>query len=205
MTTLERLSVVVPANGVGGPKQGQWTYADYAAIPEDGHRYEVVSGVLYLSPSPNVEHQRIAKMIVAALSRVIDLTGFGEVFQSPLDVELSDGNVVQPDVFVVLKEHRNRVMETRIVGAPDLVIEIASPSTARHDLGRKLDTYALAGIPEYWIVIPGSKTVEVLVLEDGLYSSLGLFRDRAILPSRIVPMVSIRVEQFFPQRHNPLP
>jgi Uma2 family endonuclease len=137
-------------------------------------------------------------MIVAALSRVIDLTGFGEVFQSPLDVELSDGNVVQPDVFVVLKEHRDRVMETCIVGAPDLVVEIASPSTARHDLGKKLEEYAHAGIPEYWIVIPGSKTVEVLVLEDGLYSSLGLFHGRAILPSCIVPMVSVRVEQFFP-------
>jgi Uma2 family endonuclease len=198
MTTIERLSVVVPADGVAGPKQGQWTYADYAAIPEDGHRYEVVSGVLYMSPSPNVEHQRIAKMIVAALSRVIDRGGFGEVFQSPLDVELSDGNVVQPDVFVLLEEHGERVMETRIVGAPDLVVEIASPGTARHDLGKKLDVYACASVPEYWIVTPGSKTVEVLVLKDGLYSSLGLFHGRAVLPSHIVPMVSVRVEQFFP-------
>jgi Uma2 family endonuclease len=198
MTTVERLSVVVPANWVAGPQQGQWTYADFAALPADGQRYEVVSGVLYMSPSPNVEHQRIAKKIVALLSRFVEHAGSGEVFQSPLDVELDYGNVVQPDVFVLLNEHCDRVLETHIIGAPDLVVEIASPGTARHDLSKKLDAYARASVPEYWIVTPGSKTVEVLVLEDGVYSSLGLFHGRALLPSRIVPMLSASVEQFFP-------
>ena len=197
MATIEKLSVVVPADWVAGPKRGQWTYADYAAVPEDGQRYEVVSGVLYMSPSPNVEHQRIAKMIVAVLSRFVEHTGLGEVFQSPLDVELSAGNIVQPDVFVLLNEHSDRVMETRILGAPDLVVEIASPSTARHDLSKKLDAYARAGVPEYWVVTPGSRTVEVLVLEGYVYGSYGLFRGLAVLPSHIVPNKSIRVEQFF--------
>lgn len=198
MTTVGRLSVVVPADWVAGPRQGQWTYADYAALPEDGHCYEVVNGVLYMSPSPNVEHQRIAKMIVAVLSRFVDNSGLGEVFQSPLDVELSPGNIVQPDVFVVLNEHSDRVIETHIIGAPDLVVEIASPSTARHDLSKKLEAYAHAGVPEYWIVTPGSKAVEVLVLEEeGLYNSLGLFRGGAVLPSRLLPDMSVRVEQFF--------
>jgi Uma2 family endonuclease len=88
-------------------------------------------------------------------------------------------------------------METRIIGAPDLVVEIASPSTARHDLSKKLGAYARAGVPEYWVVTPGSKTVEVLVLKDGLYSSLGLFRGQAVLTSYIVPKMSVRVERFF--------
>jgi Uma2 family endonuclease len=197
MTTIERLSVVVPADWVAGPEQGQWTYADYTAIPEDGHRYEVVSGVLYMSPSPNVEHQRIAKMIIAVLSRFVEDAGLGEVFQSPLDVELSYGNIVQPDVFVLLHEHGDRVMETRIIGAPDLVIEIASPSTARHDLSKKLDAYASAGVPEYWVVTPGSKAIEVLTLEKGLYSSLGVFHGTELLPSHVVQNMSVRVEQFF--------
>jgi Uma2 family endonuclease len=90
-------------------------------------------------------------------------------------------------------------METRIIGTPDLVVEIASPATARHDMSKKLDAYARAGVPEYWIVTPGSKTVEALVLEDGLYSSLGLFYGQAIAPSHIVPNLSASVEQFFPQ------
>jgi Uma2 family endonuclease len=197
MTTVEKPSVVVPADWVPGPQQGQWTYRDYLAIPEDGCRYEVVNGVLYMSPSPGVEHQRIVKRIVAWLSRFVEQDGLGEVFQSPLDVELSYRNVVQPDVFVLLHEHFDRITETRIIGAPDLAIEIASPSTARHDLSKKLDAYAHAGVPEYWIVTPGSKTVEVLVLDSGSYRSLGLFSGNMMLPSRIVPNMSVKVEQFF--------
>lgn len=148
---------------------------DYLSISEDDCRYEVVNGVLYMSPSPGVEHQRIVKRIVALLSRFVEQDGLGEVFQSPLDVELSYRNVVQPDVFVILNEHFNQITETRIIGAPDLVIEVASPGTARHDLSKKLDAYAGAGVSEYWVLTPGSKTVEVLVLEGEAYRSLGLF------------------------------
>ena len=197
MTTVERSSVVVPADWVPGPKQGQWTYKDYLVIPEDGCRYEVVNGELYMSPSPGVEHQRIVKRIMVWLSRFVEQDGLGEVFQSPLDVELSYRNVVQPDVFVILHEHFDRITEVRIIGAPDLVIEIASPSTASHDLSKKLDAYAHAGGSEYWVVTPGSKTVEVLVLDNDSYRSLGLFSGNMTLSSRIVPNISIKVEQFF--------
>jgi Uma2 family endonuclease len=197
MTTVEKPSVVVPADWVPGPQQGQWTYKDYLAIPEDRCCYEVVNGVLYMSPSPGVEHQRIVKRLVALLSRFVEQDGLGEVFQSPLDVELSCRNVVQPDVFVILNEHFDRITDTCIIGAPDLVIEIASPSTARHDLSKRLDAYALAGVPEYWVITPGSKTVELLVLDSDSYRSLGLFSGNMTLPSRIVPNMPIKAEQFF--------
>ncbi len=197
MTTIERLSVVVSADWVPGPQQGQWTYADYTAIPEDGHRYEIVNGVLYMAPSPSLGHQGIAGEIFAYLRNFVQMTGSGRVFIAPADVELSYRNVVQPDVFVVLNEHLDRIAGSRLIGAPDLVVEIASPSTARHDLREKQDAYAHAGVPEYWIVTPGEQVVEVLVLEGGLYSSLGVFAGRAMLPSRIVPDMPVRVEQFF--------
>lgn len=197
MTTLERLSVVVPADWVPGPQQGQWTYADYATIPEDGHRYEIVNGVLYMAPSPSLGHQGIAGEIFAYLRNFVQMAGLGRVFVAPTDVELSYKNVVQPDVFVVLNEHLDRMAGSRLIGAPDLVVEIASPSTARHDLREKQDAYARASVPEYWIVTPGEQVVEVLVLEDSLYSSLGVFHGYAILPSRIVPDLPVRVEQFF--------
>lgn len=197
MTTLERLSVVVPADWVPGPQQGQWTYADYASIPEDGHRYEIVNGVLYMAPSPSLGHQGIAGEIFAYLRNFVQMAGLGRVFVAPTDVELSYKNVVQPDVFVVLNEHLDRMAGSRLIGAPDLVVEIASPSTARHDLREKQDAYARASVPEYWIVTPGEQVVEVLVLEDSLYSSLGVFHGYAILPSRIVPDLPVRVEQFF--------
>jgi len=197
MTTLERLSVVVPADWVPGPQQGHWTYADYAAIREDGHRYEIVNGVLYMAPSPSLGHQAIAGEIFAYLRNFVQMAGLGRVFVAPTDVELSYKNVVQPDVFVVLNEHLDRMAGSRLIGAPDLVVEIASPSTARHDLREKQDAYARAGVLEYWIVTPGEQVVEVLVLEDSLYRSLGVFHGHAILPSGIVPDLPVKVEQFF--------
>ncbi|HWS83985.1 MAG TPA: Uma2 family endonuclease [Ktedonobacteraceae bacterium] len=197
MTTAERLSVVVQADWVAGPQQGQWTYEDYAAIPEDGHRYEVVNGVLYMSPSPGVPHQGSVARFVHYLFAHVELAGLGRVFSGPLDVELSDKNVVQPDVLVVLKQHRDRIRKTRIIGAPDLVIEIASPSTARHDQRAKLDAYAGAGVPEYWVIDPDAQTVKLLILKNGVYCSRGAFSGQAVLPSQVVPELPVRVEQFF--------
>lgn len=197
MVTAERLPVVVPADWVAGPQQGRWTYKDYAAIPEDGHRYEVVNGVLYMSPSPNVWHQNIVGEIFAYLRDYVRANRLGRAFIAPLDVELSYGNVVQPDVFVLLNEHFNRITNSRIIGAPDLVIEVASPSTARHDLRTKLDAYTSARVPEYWVVNAEAQTVELLVLEHDTYISLGVFSGQTTLPSRVLADLPVEVEQFF--------
>ena len=197
ITTKEELSVVIPADWVPGPLQGSWAYDDYAALPEDGRRYEIVNGVLIMAPAPSPGHQGIVGEIFAYLRIHVKLAGLGRVFTGPLDVELGPKNVYQPDVVVVLNAHLDRVAEKRIIGAPGLVVEIASPSTAAVDRLIKHDVYARAGIPEYWIVKPERQTVEVFVLEDGEYRSLGIFKEQATLPSRIVPDLPVRVEQFF--------
>jgi Uma2 family endonuclease len=197
MTTIERLSVVTPADWVPGPEQGQWTYKDYAAIPDDRHRYEVVNGVLYMAPAPNMGHQSAVGRIFYYLVTHVDFAGFGRVYQAPTDVELSPGDVVQPDVFVVLNIHLDRITPSHMVGAPDLVVEVASPSTARHDLREKQDAYARAGVQEYWVVDPEARIVEILVLERDVYRSLGHFRGRDIVPSRVIPHMLVKVEQFF--------
>jgi len=197
MTTLERQSVVIPADWMPGPQQGYWTYRDYAALSQDGRRYEVVSGVLYMAPSPSMEHQGITLEIAAHLRSFVQLTGLGRVFVAPADVELSPGDVVQPDVFVILHKHLDRITPSRVVGAPDLVVEVASPGTARHDLREKQDAYACAGVTEYWIVIPGERTVELLVLQDRRYYSLGIFYGTTTLPSQVVPDLPVAVESFF--------
>ena len=197
MTTTARGTDVVPADWVPGPRQGQWTYADYAAIPEDGKRYEVVSGVLYMSPAPNMGHQGITVEIVVYLHRFVQEAGLGRIFEAPTDVELSPGDVVQPDVFVVLNEHLDRMTYGRLLGSPDLVIEILSPGTKRYDLREKLNAYAKAQVPEYWIVRPSEHVVDLLVLEKGEYHSLGTFQGSMVLPSRIVPSFSVAVERFF--------
>lgn len=196
--TSDRLPIVMRADWISGPAQGHWTYEEYAALPDDGKRYEIVSGVLYMSPSPSGQHQDAAGEIFSYLRAHVKLTGLGLVRMAPFDVILPAGDVVQPDVLVVFNEHFDRVTDKFILGAPDLVVEIASPSTATHDRHNKLDAYARAGVPEYWIVDPFSQTVEVLSLERvGMYQSLGLFRGKATLPSLVIPDFSPRVEQFF--------
>jgi len=197
ITTKEELSVVMPADWVPGPPQGTWTYDDYAALPNDGHRYEIVNGVLVMTPAPTPEHQEIIGEIYSALRTHIKLAGLGRVFMSPIDVDLGPKKVFQPDVVVILNEHLDRVQAKKIIGAPDLVVEVASPSTATFDRLVKYEIYDRAGIAEYWIVKTASHTIEVLVLENGEYRSLGSFSGQATPPSRIASGLSVRVEQFF--------
>jgi Uma2 family endonuclease len=160
-------------------------------------RYEVVKGVLYMSPAPTPGHQGVSGEIFVYLHRFVQMAGLGRVLSAPTDVELSPGDVVQPDVFVLLNENLGQIGRTRVVGAPDLVVEILSPGTMRHDLQGKLDAYQRAQVPEYWIVSPGEQVVELLVLEDEVYQSLGVFQGTDVLPSQIVPGLSVSVDHFF--------
>jgi Uma2 family endonuclease len=192
------LPVVAPAEGINGPPQGQWTYADYAALPDDGKRYELIKGVLYVAPSPTFSHQASNGRFFHYLFTHVELAGLGRVIAAPFDVELiPDTAAVQPDVLVVLNAHLDRITESKLIGAPDLVVEVASPSTAGYDRRNKQDAYAEAGVTEYWIADPASRSVEVLILQGQAYRSLGLFQGQLTLPSKIVPNLPVQVQQFF--------
>jgi Uma2 family endonuclease len=197
MTTTDRQSQVTRADWMPGPKQGQWTYNHYAALPDDGKRYEIVDGVLYMTPAPSWSHQEIVLEIASYLRTYLHSMRLGGVFVAPVDVELAPNRVFQPDVVVLLKEHRDKLSGHHIIGAPDLVIEIASQSTSDYDRRKKLHIYGRSGIPEFWIVNPEAHTVEVLVLEADQYYALGIFHGKATLPSRIVPGLVVPVEKFF--------
>lgn len=189
--------MVRPADDVPGPPQGQWTYADYAALPDDGRRYEIIDGVLYVAPSPRRAHQAANRWFVYYLTEHVQRAGLGEVFGAPFDVELSPNTVVQPDVVVVLQENASIITDTHIVGAPDLVVEVASPGSVGYDRRIKQDAYVRTGVREYWYADPAARTIEVLVLEGDRYSSAGVFVDRSRLLSRVLPGFPVRVEQFF--------
>jgi len=197
MTTTARFLTVVPADLVPGPPQGQWTYADYAAIPDDGKRYEVLKGVLYMSPAPTPGHQSISVRLVAFLFQFVEAVGVGRVFHAPTDVELAPEDIVQPDVFVLLNTSLEQIGEKRVFGGPDLVVEVLSPSTMSDDLHGKRDAYERAQVLEYWIVNPGERVVELFTLENGVYRSLGAFQGDDVLPTRIVPDWSVPVERLF--------
>jgi Uma2 family endonuclease len=199
MTTsvpLDVLPVVTAAAPLVGPPQGRWTYADYAALPDDGNRYEIIAGVLYTTPAPGAGHQSVSARLVTFLVTHVEFAGLGRVFAAPVDVELAPDTVVQPDIVVILSANLDRITPSRIIGAPDLVVEILSPGTAGYDRREKQDAYARAGVGEYWIVDPGAQTVELLTLDQGGYRSHGVFRGQARLPSSAVTL-PVPVERFF--------
>jgi len=199
MTTsapLDVLPVVTVAVPIVGPPQGRWTYADYAALPDDGNRYEIIAGVLYMTPAPGTGHQSISARVVTFLVTHVEFAGLGRVFAAPVDVELAPDTVVQPDIVVILSANLHRITPSRIIGAPDLVVEILSPGTAGYDRREKQDAYARSGVGEYWIVDPGAQTVELLTLDQGGYRSHGVFRGQARLPSSAVTL-PVPVERFF--------
>src|SRR5712691_2970718 len=198
MSTIARKpDYIIPANWVPGPKQGEWTYDDYMKLPDDGKRYEILNGVLLLMPSPKDSHQYTVGMIFHYLLTHVQFAGLGQVRIAPLDVKLGPKNVFQPDVLVVLNEQLDRLTEDGIMGAPDLTVEVLSPSSALEDRVDKHREYALAGVAEYWLVSPERRTVEVFTLVGREYRSLGIFSGKDMLPTRVIPNFPVHVEQFF--------
>jgi Uma2 family endonuclease len=197
-TTADILTVVTPADWVSGPPQGRWTYKDYASLSDDGQPYEIMAGVLLVTPSRSPAHQYSSGKFFRYLAQYVDDIGRGKVFYAPLDVELTPYRVFQPDLIVLLNESLGKITASRVVGAPDLVIEITSPGTATYDRLNKFEAYAQAGIGEYWIVNPKTDSVEVLWLQVNTYLSQGIFKGDDRLPSRVVPEISnVSVKQFF--------
>src|SRR5829696_6786459 len=148
-----------------------YTVEDLASIPDDGRRYEVIGGELVVSPAPTTKHQRVSFRLSRILGDYLERVGSGEAFAAPIDVFLGKHDIVQPDLIVILHRHAGRVTDAGIEGAPDIVIEITSPSSQRMDWIRKSATYATFGVPEYWIVDPETQTILVQALVDGRYQS----------------------------------
>ena len=145
------------------------TSEDYYAMSDDGHRYELIEGDLIVPPAPDLAHQGVSGELHMLLRSAAHRVG-AKVFAAPTDVYLSSETVVQPDLLVVLREHVARMTHRGIEGAPDLVVEILSPGSSERDRQTKSRLYAQAGVPEYWIVSPEARLIEVLVLRDGGYT-----------------------------------
>jgi Uma2 family endonuclease len=146
----------------------RWTWPEYARLPESGStRYEVIDDELVVTPAPTLRHQRIAMRLMALLHEFVDGHDLGEVFPAPCDVLFAEGDYFEPDILFVAKSRAHLYSDRGIEGAPDLVIEILSPSTAARDRGIKLERYRLFGVPEYWVVDPEERRIEVWDLAGG--------------------------------------
>jgi Uma2 family endonuclease len=148
------------------PALRHWTYDEYARLPDDGSRYEIIDGELYMSPSPRWNHQRAVVRIAHLFETYTEEHGIGEICAGPIDLLLTDTDYLIPELVFVLHEHEGIITERGIEGAPDLVIEIISPSSGMRDRGLKRERYARFGVPLYWIVDLERQSVEVHRLAD---------------------------------------
>jgi Uma2 family endonuclease len=158
-----------PADGRGWPAQGEWTFEDYLRLPEDGQRYEVIRGFLYVTPSPTFDHQFSVWQLVRLIGNFVVERGLGIVLPSPFDVLLPGGlaTPVQPDLVFLRTGNQPRPGDRNFQGVPDLAVEVLSPATRRLDRSVKLAAYREAGVPEVWLVDPRARTVEVFAPDKG--------------------------------------
>jgi Uma2 family endonuclease len=137
------------------------TYADLCQMPDDGLRHELIDGVHYVSPSASLRHQRIVGELFFGIRQYLGATPVGEVFISPLDVVLSDYDVLEPDVLFLTTEQVAAQTGIHIHGAPALAIEVLSPSSRKMDRDLKRGVYDRCGVQEYWIVDPDREAIHV--------------------------------------------
>jgi len=168
------------------------TYADLCRMPDDGLRYEIIGGELFVAPAPNLDHQEVSGELYALLRSYVRAHRLGRVWYAPVDVRLSEHDVVEPDLLFVRRDRRDIYQTRRYVeGAPDLVVEIISPSSQKIDPGRKFALYASSGVPEYWLVDYEARRFQLFVLRLGRYEEIaaneGRFQSEAILGLVIDP------------------
>src|SRR2546429_5637273 len=174
------------------------TYEDYCALPDDGLRYEIVDGMLFAEPSPRRAHQEAIGNLFAILHGYVRAHDLGELNVAPFDVILDGRTTVVPDLVFVVRDRLDIVAERGVEAAPDLLVEVLSPGTARRDRVRKLNAYARHGVRHYWLVDPEAKTVEAFELVEGAYRLAAAGARAAEVPPRPLPPPPISPPLLFP-------
>jgi Uma2 family endonuclease len=179
--------------------QVQWNYDDLRLMPDDGQRYEVIDGDLLVTPAPTTTHQTLSKRIQFVLMQQIELRGLGQVFYAPVDLIFSRTRTVQPDLLVVRTERTSFITERGIEIAPDLIVEILSPSTEQTDRERKAKLYASEGVREYWIVDAAQRSIEIYALGASGYTLIGKHGPGSQVTSRVFE-IALSVDEVFAGR-----
>jgi len=175
------------------------TYDDFLLFPDDGKRHELIDGEHYVTPAPNLRHQRISGKLYMAIGKYLESHPIGEVFFAPLDVVISQIDIVEPDLLYVSRERAADILIPQHVrGVPDLVIEIASKGTRKRDETVKRRLYERTGVSEYWTVDPQIDVIGVYRREGSTFGrAIELSREAhdtlttALLPSLEMPLTRI--------------
>lgn len=167
------------------------TYEDLIQMPEDGNRYEVIDGELFVTAAPMKKHQQLSKRLFLVLHDEQE-AGRGEVYYAPVDVRLATNGIVQPDLLFLLPDRLGIYDPSGLIeGAPNIVVEILSPTTRSVDLTRKAALYAREGVPEYWIADPDAPSLTIHTLRNGRYEPVPAAPGTArslVLPDLVVDL-----------------
>ncbi len=178
------------------------TWAEYRALEfedTDNFQYELLNGEIVKKASPTVQHQRISMRLIAAFLQHLSGKDIGEIFHAPLDVVLDDFNVPQPDVIFIRKERGHIIHEQEqvIIGAPDILVEIISGGSIKRDRIEKKDLYEQFGVPEFWIVDPNNRSVEVYQLQERRYKLFAFAAETGKVQSSVLAGLELEVAEIF--------
>jgi len=168
-------------------------------IPDgDTSIYELINGQIVRRASPNSPHQILSEKLTRRLGNFVEEKNSGQILHAPLDVILDEKNVPQPDIFFVSKKRRHIVdPDNGVMGAPDLIIEIISPGTARYDRGDKEDLYERFGVKEYWIADPKYQSIEVYALKNDRYKLVGFATKEEKITSSVLKDLELDLSELF--------
>ena len=173
------------------------TVHDYMQLPVDRKKTELIEGDLFMSPSPKRFHQDILIRLSSIIWDYLRKNPIGKVYAAPFDVTLTDLNVFQPDVCYFSKSRYTSLTEQGADGAPDLVIEILSPGSEKHDLGVKKEIYTRTGVEEFWSVDPVKRTITVYQLSENSTAPRATLGIGKILTTPLLPGLKIKVRDVF--------
>jgi Uma2 family endonuclease len=179
-------------------RKARFLAEDIWDTPEDGNRYEVIDGELYVAPPPVREHQHASSELQGTIWSYLRTNPIGVIYAAPFGVILTGLSGVQPDLVYVSNERRGILTDQGVSGAPDLVIEILSPSTRSRDRGIKLRAYEAAGVPYYWIADPRARTLEERVLGEDGYGTPTVYRVGDTFQPALFPGLAIEVARLWP-------
>jgi len=171
------------------------TVEDFMKLPE-GTLAELIDGEIFMTPGPQVPHQRVVLNLTLELAPYVREHGLGEILVSPMDVHLPSGDIVEPDLVFVRRENKAVIREW-IRGAPDLLVEVLSPSHPERDLIVKRDLYARNGVGEYWIVDPADRSVQIFKLSSDRFEPAGYRREGQGLTTDLLPGFELLVAKLF--------
>jgi Uma2 family endonuclease len=179
------------------PEAPPLTVEHYKNLPETGPRYQLVEGDLYMAPGPNRYHQDISRNLEFILLQYLKEHPIGVLYDAPFDVYLSETDVFQPDIVIVLNANLNRLTDAGCEGPPDFIVEILSPKTRRLDLENKMRVYARLGVKELWIIDPVPREVLVYRFGENVSEPVARLHESDLGISPLLPDLAIELKEVF--------